>query len=184
MSTPKRPINDYFWQPKRYNQLALLIPGSRLNSRNTPSVHPLCNRPPLKKFHRSNKPRKFINMKFFYTIFFNMKISWSTVCGSLWCVCILLLQYIPESPGTIRWLSRESGRVFHTTCKFAISDTELCLHCCTLCSVVNKSIGMSPPSHPLCLLVRIQSVVLVLHDGTTPLQLFFPPSPPPLLPLS
>ena len=30
--------------------LALLIPGSRLNVRNSPGMHPHCNRQPVKKY--------------------------------------------------------------------------------------------------------------------------------------
>ena len=35
--------------------LALPIPGSRLNARNSPGTRPYCDRQPLKKFHGSNE---------------------------------------------------------------------------------------------------------------------------------
>ena len=50
------PIDNY---SKRF--LALLIPGSRLNARNSPSARPYCNRQPL-KFRGSNEPWKFLDV--------------------------------------------------------------------------------------------------------------------------
>ena len=49
----KCPIDEYSEQ-----SLALLIPGSRLNARNSPSAHPYCNRQPLKKIGGSNETAK------------------------------------------------------------------------------------------------------------------------------
>ena len=72
----KCPINDYSQQ-----SLALLIPGSRLNTWNSPSTHPYCNRQLLKDFLRIERNRKNLtNTKIFtQIIFYNVKISQSTV---------------------------------------------------------------------------------------------------------
>ena len=66
----KCPINNYSWQPQYYSQpyLALLIPSSRLNARNTPRTHPYCNHQPLKNF--MDRTAKIMNY---------FKISQSTV---------------------------------------------------------------------------------------------------------
>ena len=50
------PIDNY-----SERSLALLIPGSRLNARNSPSASPYCNRQPL-KFRGSNEPWKFLDV--------------------------------------------------------------------------------------------------------------------------
>ena len=71
----KCPIENY-----SQRSLALLIPGSRLNARNSPGAHPYCNRQSLKKCADWTKLRKFSNMKIFLN--FNVKISRSTVCCS------------------------------------------------------------------------------------------------------
>ena len=57
-------INNYSWQPQCY--LALLIPGSRLNTRNSPDTRPCINQQPLKKFHELNEPCKFNTTKIYY----------------------------------------------------------------------------------------------------------------------
>ena len=56
----KCPIDDY-----SQRSLALLIPSSRLNGRNSSGTRPCCNRQPLKNFVDQTKPRKF-NMKIFH----------------------------------------------------------------------------------------------------------------------
>ena len=69
------PIDDY---SELY--LALLIPGSRLNARNSPDARPYCNHQPLKKILRIERNRKNLTTrKFFTQIIFNVKISRSTV---------------------------------------------------------------------------------------------------------
>ena len=50
--------------------LALLIPGSRLNARNSPGARPYCNHQPLKKFHRPNETTKNLTRKFYMRIIF------------------------------------------------------------------------------------------------------------------
>ena len=67
------PIDNY---SKRF--LALLIPGSRLNARNSPSARPYCNRQPL-KFRGSNEPWKFLDVYteiFLVGTFFVYFTSW------------------------------------------------------------------------------------------------------------
>ena len=55
----KCPIDDYSqWS------LALLIPGSRLNARNSPDARPYCNRLPLKKFCELFLTRKFPDLRY------------------------------------------------------------------------------------------------------------------------
>ena len=53
---------------ENYSQrsLSLLIPGSRLNTKNYPGARPYCNRQPLKNFANQTKPWKFNNMKMFH----------------------------------------------------------------------------------------------------------------------
>ena len=71
----KCPIHYY-----SQRSLALLIPGSRLNARNSPSACPYCNSQPLKKFRGSNKTTKFYYCdKIFTQIIFNVKFFWCTV---------------------------------------------------------------------------------------------------------
>ena len=66
----KCPIDDYSqWS------LALLIPGSRVNTRNSPGTCPYCNRQPLKKFPNQMKPRKFNTTKFSPDLFLTWKFS-------------------------------------------------------------------------------------------------------------
>ena len=67
-------IDDYNEQ-----SLALLIPGSRLNTRNSPSARPHCDRQPLKKSRIERNRENLTTQKFFTQIIFNMKISQSTV---------------------------------------------------------------------------------------------------------
>ena len=76
--TPRdeRPIDDYSQRSQ-----ALLIPGSRLNGRNSPGARPYCNRQSLKNFADRTKPWKF-NTNIFHANFFNVKISRSTVLVS------------------------------------------------------------------------------------------------------
>ena len=64
------------WSTTIYSQqyLALPIPGSRLNTRNSPSACPYCNRQPLKNFTGQTKPGKFNTTKIFHTNYFNMTI--------------------------------------------------------------------------------------------------------------
>ena len=64
--------------------LALLIPGSRLNARNSPGAHPYCNHQSLKKFCGANETAKNLTpQKVFTQIIFSMKISRSTVSPKL-----------------------------------------------------------------------------------------------------
>ena len=65
----KCPINSYSQQ-----YMALLIPDSRLNARNTPDALPYCSRQPLKKFCGWNELRKFNTRNLFTQIIFNVKI--------------------------------------------------------------------------------------------------------------
>ena len=57
------------------------IPGSRLNTRNSPGARPYCSCLPLKKknFADRTKPQNLITRKFVTQIIFNAKISQSTV---------------------------------------------------------------------------------------------------------
>ena len=69
--------------------LALLIPSSRLNARNSPGSRPYCNYQLLKKFLQIVRNHENLTtQKFFMQIIFNMKISRSTV-HSVW------IQYLP-----------------------------------------------------------------------------------------
>ena len=68
MSTPSE-INVYSqWCP------ALLIPGSKLNGRNTPGACPYCNSQPLKKI--ADQKKTWIC---FTWVIFNVKVSWYMV---------------------------------------------------------------------------------------------------------
>ena len=52
-SQGKCPIDDY-----SQRSLALLVPDSRLNARNSPGARPYCNHQPLKKIRRANETTK------------------------------------------------------------------------------------------------------------------------------
>ena len=67
-------------QRLQQQSLALLIPGSRLNARNSPSASPYCNHQPLQKISWIERDRENLTTpKFFTRIIFNVKISRSTV---------------------------------------------------------------------------------------------------------
>ena len=67
-------IGDY-----SQRSLALLIPGSRLNSKNSPGACPYCNHQSLKNSWIERNRENLTTQKFFMRIIFNVKISRSTV---------------------------------------------------------------------------------------------------------
>ena len=77
----KCPIDNY---SQRY--LALLLPGSRPNARNSPGACPYCNRCVKKILRIEWNHENLLTRKFFTQIIFNVKISRSAVEGhsELW----------------------------------------------------------------------------------------------------
>ena len=69
----KCPIDDY-----NQRSLGFLIPGSRLNTRNSLGARPYCNRQPLKNLQIERNRENLTTQNFFSRIIFSMKISQST----------------------------------------------------------------------------------------------------------
>ena len=70
-SRGKYPIDDY----SQRSYLALLIPGSRPNARNSPDAPPYCNRLPLKISRIERNSENFLHKNFSCELFLTRKFS-------------------------------------------------------------------------------------------------------------